>query len=554
MRRIVTATILSLCGAGVFSFGVGAFQAPPIGSVEEITNCERLLQQRNLTITYAGIAETSEGRSYCYVRGLIRSAVHFHVQLPLPDDWNGRFLKWGDGGKDGDLDFADHRVSEGYAVANSNTGHDNGAEPGSSFGYHNRQAEIDFGYRAVHLTTMAAKTIIQNYYGSLPEYSYFEGCSTGGRQGLMEAQRYPDDFDGIVAGAPANHYQEMNAVRVWLLQRMLRDEGTAALAFDGDGDGSFDSIQKLEILADVVSMKCDRLDGVVDGVIDDPSRCNFDPLRDLSMHRCRDGAETEKCFTASQIRTVQDFYSGPRDRTGAPIYAGKPIGSELQWANLFIPYGGNSFFPSAVRWGGDHLNYLFYDNDPGVTVSNLLDLSIEPSKDSMPPEWAWWEFDINDVREGKGDVMKAITDATDPDLSRFLKQRHGKLIIYHGWADALVVPQPTLQYYRDVIAATFNGDTTMAREHTRLFMVPGMGHCRGGAGPDTWDRLAPLVEWVEQDVAPDALIATHLTDGVVDNERPICAFPEQAVYTGPIGGADQQENWTADNFSCRMIP
>ena len=554
MRRIVTATILSLCGAVVFSFGVGAFQAPPIGSVEEITNCERLLQQRNLTITYAGIAETSEGRSYCYVRGLIRSAVHFHVQLPLPDDWNGRLLKWGDGGKDGDLDFADHRVSEGYAVANSNTGHDNGAEPGSSFGYHNRQAEIDFGYRAVHLTTMAAKTIIQNYYGSLPEYSYFEGCSTGGRQGLMEAQRYPDDFDGIVAGAPANHYQEMNAVRVWLLQRMLRDEGTAALAFDGDGDGSFDSIQKLEILADVVSMKCDRLDGVVDGVIDDPSRCNFDPLRDLSMHRCRDGAETEKCFTASQIRTVQDFYSGPRDRTGAPIYAGKPIGSELQWANLFIPYGGNSFFPSAVRLGGDHLNYLFYDNDPGVTVSNLLDLSIEPSKDSMPPEWAWWEFDINDDREGKGDVMKAITDATDPDLSRFLKQRHGKLVIYHGWADALVVPQPTLQYYRDVIAATFNGDTTMAREHTRLFMVPGMGHCRGGAGPDTWDRLAPLVEWVEQDVAPDALIATHLTDGVVDNERPICAFPEQAVYTGPIGGADQQENWTADNFSCRMIP
>ena len=204
--------------------------------------------------------------------------------------------------------------------------------------------------------------------------------------------------------------------------------------------------------------------------------------------------------------------------------------------------------------GGDHLNYLFYDTDPGVTVSNLLDLSIEPSKDSIPPEWAWWEFDIDDVREGKGDVMKAITDATDPDLSRFLKQRRGKLIVYHGWADALGVPQPTLQYYRDVVAVTFDGDTTMARERARLFMVPGMGHCRGGAGPDTWDRLAPLVEWVEQDVAPDALIATHLTDGVVDNERPICAFPEQAVYTGPVGGADQQENWTADNFSCRMVP
>lgn len=554
MRRIVSAIALSLCGAWVSTFGAGAFQASALGSVEEITNCEDLLQQRNLTITYAGLAETSKGKSYCYVKGLLLPAVHFHVQLPLPGDWNGRFLKWGDGGKDGDLDFADHRVTEGYAVANSNTGHDNGAEPGSSFGYHNRPAEIDFGYRAVHLTTMAAKTVIRNYYGAAPEYSYFEGCSTGGRQGLMEAQRYPDDFDGIVAGAPANHYQEMNAVRVWLLQRMLRDEGTAALAFDVDGDGRFDSIRKLEILAGVVSMGCDHVDGVVDGVIDDPMRCNFDPTRDLAAYRCRGGVDAEDCFTSSQIQTIRDFHSGPRDRAGEPIYAGKPIGSESQWANLFIPHSRNRFVPSAVRLGGDHLNYLFYDNDPGVTVSDLLDLSIEPSKDSMPPEWAWWEFDINDVRAGKGDVMKAITDATDPVLSRFLKQRNGKLIIYHGWADALVVPQPTLQYYRDVVAATFNGDTKMAREHARLFMVPGMGHCRGGAGPDTWDRLAPLVDWVEQGIGPDALIATHLTDGVVDNERPICAFPERAVYTGPVGGADDSENWTVDNFACRLVP
>ncbi|SVC10966.1 uncharacterized protein METZ01_LOCUS263820, partial [marine metagenome] len=159
MRRIVSAIALSLCGAWVSTFGAGAFQVSALGSVEEITNCEDLLQQRNLTITYAGLAETSKGKSYCYVKGLLLPAVHFHVQLPLPGDWNGRFLKWGDGGKDGDLDFADHRVTEGYAVANSNTGHDNGAEPGSSFGYHNRQAEIDFGYRAVHLTTMAAKTM-----------------------------------------------------------------------------------------------------------------------------------------------------------------------------------------------------------------------------------------------------------------------------------------------------------------------------------------------------------------------------------------------------------
>ena len=512
--------------------------------------CETLLHVRNLTITHAGLAET-DGGPYCYVKGILPPAIHFHVQLPLPRNWNRRFLKWGDGGKDGDLDFADHRVAAGYAVANSNTGHDNGAEPGSSFAHDNRQAEIDFGYRAVHLTTVAAKTLVRAYYGAAPEYAYFEGCSTGGRQGLMEAQRYPGDFDGIVAGAPANHYQEMNAVRVWLLQRMFRDRFAGALAFDTDGDGRFDSIRKLEILADAVLAACDRNDGVADGVIDDPLGCGFDAHRDLAAHRCPGGVDGDACFTEAQIRTVADFHAGPRDRRGRPIYAGKPFGSERQWAGLFVPHTGNRFAPGAVGLGGDHLNYLFYDTDPGVPPADLLDVEALSDRTATPPEWAWWEFDIGDVTAGKGDVMKGITDAVDPDLSRFLLEQDGKLIVYHGWADALVVPQPTVTYYRDVVDTTFGGDVAAARGRTRLFMAPGMNHCRGGAGPDTWDRLAPLVDWVERGIAPDALVATHATGGVVDNERPICAFPGRAVYTGPAGGADDPANWVAGNFTCR---
>ena len=289
-------------------------------------------------------------------------------------------------------------------------------------------------------------------------------------------------------------------------------------------------------------------------MIDDPLRCDFDPDRDLAEYRCPDGVDADGCLTPAQIQTVKDFHAGPRDRRGQPIYAGKPIGSERQWADLFIPHTGNRFAPGAVRLGGDHLNYLFYETDPGVTPANLLDTSMEPARDATPPEWAWWEFDINDVTDGKGDVMKTITDAVNPNLSRFLRQHDGKLIVYHGWADALVVPQPTLQYYRDVVATTFDGDISAARARARLFMVPGMGHCRGGAGPDTWDRLAPLVAWVERGTAPDALVATHQTDGVVDNERPICAFPDRAVYTGPSGGADDSSNWTRDNFSCRSDP
>ncbi len=527
----------------------GAEQAPAATDADR-AGCEALLHVRNLTLTYSGLAEAG-GVPYCYVKGILPPAIHFHVQLPLPRDWNGRFLKWGDGGKDGDLDFADHRVAAGYAVANSNTGHDNGAEPGSSFARDNRQAEIDFGYRAVHLTTAAGKTLVRAYYGAPPEYAYFEGCSTGGRQGLMEAQRYPDDFDGIVAGAPANHYQDMNAVRVWLLQRMFRDDFAGALAFDTDGDGRFDSVRKLEILADAVLAACDGEDGVADGVIDDPLACGFDARRDLAAHRCPGGVDGDACFTAAQIRTVADFHAGPRDSRGHAIYAGKPFGSERQWAGLFVPYAGNGFAPGAVRLGGDHLNYLFYDTDPGVAPADLLDVATPPDRAANPPEWAWWEFDIDDVTAGKGDVMKGITDAVDPDLSRYLIEQDGKLIVYHGWADALVVPQPTVTYYRDVVDTTFGGDVAAARDRARLFMAPGMNHCRGGAGPDTWDRLAPLVDWVERGIAPDALVATHATGGVVDNERPICAFPERAVYTGPAGGADDPANWVAGNFTCR---
>ena len=554
MQRTILAGLLAILVVWVNTVPVAPRAALPVLSVDDHADCDALSLVRNLTITHAGLAETESGVAYCYVKGILAPAIQFHVQLPLPEHWNGRFLKWGDGGKDGDLDFADHRVSAGYAVANSNTGHDSGAEPGSSFAYDNRQAERDFGYRAVHLTTVAAKTLIRSYYDESPRYSYFEGCSTGGRQGLMEAQRYPDDFDGIVAGAPANHYQEMNAVRVWLLQRMFRDNFSGVLAFDSDADGRFDSVRKLDLLAETVLNVCDSLDGITDGVIEDPTQCQFNPEQHLAAYKCSDDVDADECFTTAQIQTIKDFYSGPRDWQGRTIYAGKPGGAERQWAGLFIPYTGNNFAPGAVGLGGDHLNYLFYEEDPGVAPGDLLDTSVEPSRDVVPPEWAWWNFDIEDVAAGKGDVMKEITDAVNPDLTRFLVRNDGKLILYHGWSDALVVPQPTLEYYEDVIDTTFRGDTDLARDYARLFMAPGMNHCRGGAGPNTWDKLEPLVDWVEHDRAPEFLRATHSTDGVVDNERLICAHPAQSVYNGPAAGIQNARNWRFENFGCQLEP
>jgi len=462
----------------------------------EAQACEDLVLLVNLTITLAKIRDNDQSdNDYCYVRGIISPAIHFHAQLPLPENWNGRFLQWGDGGKDGDLDYANHRVAEGYAVTNSNLGHDNGVEPGASFAFNNRQAEIDFGYRAVHLTVMAGKRLVNEYYNRRPDFSYFEGCSQGGRQGLMEAQRYPNDFDGIVAGAPAFAYQALNASGVWNLQRMYSNNLAGNLAVDTDGNGSFDSLNLIDVLHEQVLGKCDAIDGISDGVIDNPMSCNFDPSLDLSDLMCPSGSNSDQCFTSAQLQTIIDFYSGPQDDSGRQVYPGKAFGSEPRWTGFYVPHEGNNMGPSKL--------------------------------------------------------MMSITDAADPDLSQFLKDRSGKLIVYHGWVDTLIVAEDTLDYFNEMVNATFDGSLTQASQASRLFMAPGMGHCRGGPGPDNWDKLAPLVDWVENDMAPEYVTAEHRTDGQVDNQRPVCAYPQQAHYMGPANGANNPDNWVVENFQCR---
>jgi len=515
--------------------------------------CAALLQLPNLTITSASLRDNDQSDSpYCYVRGIIAPAIHFHAQLPLPENWNGRFLQWGDGGKDGDLDFANHRVAEGYAVTNSNTGHDSGTEPGSALGFNNRQSEIDFGYRAVHLTTMAGKSLVRSFYQRPPQYSYFEGCSTGGRQGLMEAQRYPDDFDGIVAGAPVNFYQAMNAAGVWHLQQMAKDNYAGNLAIDADGDGSRENVELVRVLNRAVLDKCDATDGIRDGVIDDPFSCNFDPATELADYMCPAAASGGVCFTDKQIQTIANFYEGPTDRNGNVIYPGKMPGSELDWINLFIPNARNRMVPGMLGGpAGDHVNYLFYEQDPGVTVPDLSDLQYQARKTGMNPEFHWLEFDVQDYADGKAALMSSIMDATDPDLSSFLRDRGGKLIVYHGLTDALSVSRATVNYFSDMVGATFDGSFANANDSARLFLAPGMGHCGGGAGPNTWDKLVPLVNWVENGQAPDAIVATHSTDNVVDNERPLCTYPQRARYIGPAGGESTRRNWVARNFECR---
>ena len=222
-------------------------------SGEEQAACLALLETPNVTITHAALKSASGATPrYCYIQGTIAGRIRFHMQLPLRANWNGRLVNVGDSGKDGSLEYYDQRLAQGYAVANSNTGHDSGSEPRASFAYENPDAVIDFGYRAIHLTANASKAVVRSYYRTNATFSYFEGCSTGGRQGLMEAQRYPDDFDGIVSGAPVFDYQALNAGHVWMAQKVFADKFAGNLAFDKDGDGVQESLTKWQILRDAV--------------------------------------------------------------------------------------------------------------------------------------------------------------------------------------------------------------------------------------------------------------------------------------------------------------
>jgi feruloyl esterase len=529
-----------------------AAQNPPATALSRQAGCEALLNLPNLTVTRAVLRPASgTAPAHCYIQGMIDSRIRFHMQLPFPENWTGRLLNIGDGGKDGQLDFADNRLAQGYAVANSNTGHDNGSEPRATFAAEDLAALIDFGHRAVHLTANASKTVARAYYRSAPRFTYFEGCSTGGREGLMEAQRYPDDFDGIVSGAPVFDYQALNISHVWMMQKVFADNFAGNLAFDKDNDGIPESLTKLHILRDAVLAKCDTKDGIKDGVIDYPPSCDFKPEVDLAARMCAQDRNADDCFTRRQIQTIKDIYRGAYDSKGVLILKGMDLGSEYDWDRTMIPHKGNGMIPGKLIYGIDHVNFLFYEKSPGVPMPNPTDLRQKPDKTATPPEFAWWEFNVDDVTAGKGAKMSAITDAKDPNLSRFLVRKNGKLLLFHGWADPEGQAEPTQDYYKKVVDATFRGNLQTAREKARLFMAPGMGHCSGGPGAGEADPLKPLVDWVENAIAPDYIVAEHRTNGIVDNQRRVCAYPQRAVYVGPAGGQNDPSNWIERNFACR---
>ena len=420
------------------------------------------------------------------VEGLIGGTIRF--ELLLPDEWNGRFVMGGGGGFVGRVsNFARDSIDEGYATAGTDTGHQWPSGTKAGWALDDVEAQVNFGHVAVHRTAEVAKAVIWAYYASEPEYSYFLGCSTGGGQALIEAQRYPDDFDGIVSAAPVVSHTGLAAARVYNAQHFFPDPNKL--------DEPLITEQLLEQLHAEVLRKCDERDGVKDGILDDPRMCRF-------------GLSEFPGLTPDQRKALQALYDGPRNENG-PIYPGMPLGSEGRWylwkAGSIPAFLARDKAPNPGFALGIGFCKYFVFNDPDWDYSTY--------------DFSCWEKDTH--------LAATFLNADNPDLSKF-KSRGGKLILWHGWSDGPLTPLASIKYFEEVEQRDPD-----VRDYFRMYLLPGVTHCRGGAGPDQVDWLATLVQWVEQGKAPHRVIASKLDkDGHVTTTRPLYPYPLRALYKG----------------------
>ena len=455
---------------------------------------------------------------FCRVAGVIaptsQSDIRFEVWLPL-EKWNGKFAGVGNGGWAGVISYGPlaDQLRRGYATASTNTGHE--AAPGvnaARFAFEKPEQLVDFAWRSQHETAVTAKALVGAFYARPPARSYFIGCSSGGYQGLMEAQRFSADYDGIVAGMPANNWT-----------RLMAGDFDGVLAVLKNPASNL-PLPALGLLHRTALSSCDRVDGVADGVMEDPRRCRFDP----AVLTCKPDQEPGTCLTPAQVDAARRVYGGLKDpTTGAQLYPGLAPGSEPFWPHR----DPASPFPIPIS----HYKWLVFGD----------------------PNWDWRSFEFNDPEDYQAHVKAEakyapILNATNPDLQAF-RQRGGKLLQYHGWNDQLISAQNSIDYYESVVSLF--GSAARDRERAirevqtfyRLFMAPGMAHCGGGTGPNTFDMQAALEQWVERGTAPDQITATHAINGVVDRIRPLCPYPAVAVYKG------QGDTNEAGSFTCQPV-
>jgi feruloyl esterase len=470
--------------------------------------------------------------AYCLVNGTIDNNIKFEVKLPLATAWNQKFYMGGGGGMVGGIQSQgwEDALMRGYATAGSDTGHQSIGNLSAAWALNDDEKYVNFGHRAVHMTAAIAKIFVQAYYDSAIQYSYFSGCSTGGRMAMMESQRYPGDFDGIIVGAPANDYRPDNLV--WIQQALFPEPLTAEQnPHDVANWKPTLPLAKLSLVESTVVAACDTADGVEDGLVD-PSQCDFNPITDFPM--CADDVDPgdNSCLTRSELEPLLRIYQGPIAETASDADGFSAGGCENQtsWKDWMVlaPTWGPYFYgiPNlGYSFAQEELRYFVYDD----------------------AEYDFRNFDLFSSTQ-LADLEKQTKDASaiDTDLSAF-RDQGGKMIMYHGWCDPILSPKTTIKYYLGVEAnpANMSNQDSDVRDFIRLFPAPGMLHCSGGPGPDVVDYLGALELWVEQGIAPDSLLAEHYSAGEVDRSRPLCPYPQVAVWDG-IGDANQ-----AESFSCQ---
>lgn len=426
------------------------------------------------------------------------------IEVWLPAKWNNQLFGVGNGGYAGSISYSGlaEGLRHGFAAVSTDTGHT--ATPDASWALNHPEKITDFGHRAIHLMTVQAKAVITAHYGTAPKKSYFSSCSNGGRQALMEAQRYPEDYDGIIAGAPAN---------AWISLMTTAAKNTQATG------RAYLPAAKLPAIQAAVLTACDQLDGVKDSVLENPAACRFDP----ASLRCA-GPETNDCLTAPQIESLKTVYAGLRSAQGKPLFPGYSPSGEAEPGGWGPWITGPAHDKSALYGFSTSFFRFFVHSDPN---------------------WDYKTFDISKDLPAAQKLAPAL-DSTSPDLKAF-HARGGKLILYHGWCDAAIPAQNAIDYYQSVVKKM---GTKRAAQFVRLFMVPGMQHCSGGVGPHTFGQssspqgdpttniAAALARWVEQGQAPEQLIASK-----PGRTRPLCAYPKQARYKG-TGSTDDAANFT----------
>ena len=447
------------------------------------------------------------------------SDIKMEIWMPVTG-WNGKFHGIGNGGFAGLIDYSDlgEAMSRGYAVAATDTGHA-GSPIDATWALGHPEKVIDFGHRGIHEMTRVAKATIHAFYGTGPKHSYFAGCSDGGREALMEAQRYPDDYDGILAGAPANDWTGLLSTAVWDTQALTLDQA------------SFIPQTKIPAISAGVLAACDKLDGVNDGILNDPRQCKFDPV----AIQCKNGEDSDKCLTSAQVAALKAIYAGLHDSHGRSIFPGYLPGAEEGQGGWGLWITGPAPAKSLMAFFG--LGYF----------SNMV---YEKS------DWDYKTFAVEpSMKLAEGKTATAL-NAIDPDLKAF-HSRGGKLILYHGWEDPAIPALNTVRYYESV--NTKMGQRT-ADSFVRLYMVPGMQHCGGGPGPDSfggqgdWASDDPrrsarvaLEEWTERGIAPAVIIAAKSSEDDLEHRvtmtRPLCPYPQTIKYQGSRD-TNQEANFT----------